>query len=422
MKNILLLFTLLFLCTSVLYSCKSSNHIPPEIENPETPPSKTEESPVNAYLQVSPDGQFTRDGEPYYGIGVNYFDAFYRLLRDERSSYIDGFRVLSQNNIPFIRFTLLGFWPRDMNKYLANKQEFSRKFDRFIAEAEKHKIGLIPTFFWNFSAIPDVVGERVNQWENPDSRTLALMRQCTDEIVQRYKDKNIIWAWEFSNEVNIYVDPMGRPMNENHRWMYNRPTNVGEGTPAERTLADSISTDALRLALKEFSGIIRKYDPDRAILSGNGMSHHGAYKRYTYKTWSLGNDSPAEYTLACDLHNPSYVGTITIHPYPSHEKAGYFQNANNTFDDIIRETMRSAKELKRPLFVGEFGADMSFGANEAIKFNEYLSSISKNKVQLSALWVFDYSFQNDSWNITNTNSRKYQLDAINKANLQFQNE
>ena len=91
-----------------------------------------------------------------------------------------------------------------MNKYLANKQEFYRKLDRFIAEAEKNKIGLIPTFFWNYATIPDVVGERVNQWENPDSKTLALMKQCTDEIVQRYKDKNIIWAWEFSNE-NKYL-------------------------------------------------------------------------------------------------------------------------------------------------------------------------------------------------------------------------
>lgn len=414
-----LLFTIFILSVVILSFCKGASDSP-LIDEPDSPPPQTDVW-VNEYLKVSSDGQFIRDSKPYYGIGVNYFDAFYRLLRNDNTSYIEGLKTLSENNIPFIRFTLLGFWPRDMNKYLANKQEFYRKLDRFIAEAEKNKIGLIPTFFWNYATIPDVVGERVNQWENPDSKTLALMKQCTDEIVQRYKDKNIIWAWEFSNEINIYVDPMGRT-GDNHKWMYTTSVNIPEGTPSNRTFADSISTDALRLALKEFSGVIRKHDPDRVILTGNGMSHPGIYKRYTRKIWSLGNDSPAEYTLACDLHNPSYIGTITIHPYPSHEKSGYFQNANNSFNDIIRETMRSSKELKRPLFVGEFGADKSLGTNETAKFNEYLSSIISNKVQLSALWVFDYSFQNDTWNITATNSRKYQLEAIKKANIKFQSE
>lgn len=406
----------------VLCGCGKSSTNQPEINppKPETEVPTPEPIPwVNAYLKVSPDGQFIRNDKPYYGIGINYFDAFFRLFRNNNYSYTDGLDVLSANNIPFIRFTLLGYWPSDVNRYLNNKEEFYKKFDRFIADAEKYKIGLIPSFFWNYATIPDVVGEHFNQWENADSKTIALMKQCTEEIVKRYKDKKIIWAWEFSNEINIYVDPMGRT-DDNHKWMYNRSVNTAEGTPAERTFADSLSTDGLRLALKEFAKVIRTHDSDRAILSGNGMSHPGIYRRYTHKTWSLGYDSPAEYTLACDLHNPTDIGTITIHPYPQHEKSGYFQNKNNTFDDIIRETMRSSKELKRPLFIGEFGADRSLGAYEATKFNEYLSSIISHKIQLSALWVFDYSPQNDSWNITISNSRKYQLDAINKANMEFQ--
>ncbi len=403
------------LCVLFLLSCEKPNVEPTKPQNPNSKPKAS----VDGYLQVSPEGQFIRDGKPYYGIGINYFDAFFRLMRNNNTSYTQGFEVLKKNNIPFIRFTLLGFWPNDLNnKYLNDKEGFYRKFDRFIADAEKYGIGLIPSFFWNSTAVCDVVGEHTNQWENPDSKTIALMKQCTDEIVKRYKDKKIIWAWEFSNEINIYVDPMGRT-DDNHKWMYVNQVNVAEGTPAQRTLADSLSTDGLRLGLKAFSAIIRKYDPDRAILSGNGMSHQGIYRRYTTKKWS-GSDSPAEYTLACDLHNPSYVGTITIHPYPHNENAGYFQNPNNTFDDIIRETMRSAKELRRPLFVGEFGVDTSFGANEATKFNEYLSAILAHKVQLAALWVFDYSLQNGSWNITDTNPRKYQLEAIGKANTEFQ--
>jgi len=72
------------------------------------------------------------------------------------------------------------------------------------------------------------------------------------------------------------------------------------------------------------------------------------------------------------------------------------------------------------LFVGEFGSPKTLGATlEAQKFQEVMKAIIDNNVQLAALWVFDFSFQDADWNVTQTNSRKYQLDAIISANTQF---
>jgi len=86
----------------------------------------------------------------------------------------------------------------------------------------------------------------------------------------------------------------------------------------------------------------------------------------------------------------------------------------------IHRAMRSSKELKRALFVGEFGSPKTLGTElESQKFHELLNAVIDNKVQLAALWVFDFSSQDADWNITPTNSRKYQLDEVIKANAQF---
>lgn len=50
------------------------------------------------------------------------------------------------------------------------------------------------------------------------------------------------------------------------------------------------------------------------------------------------------------------------------------------------------------------------------QFEELLSAIVDLRVPLSALWVYDFTFQHADWNVTPTNARAYQLDAIAAAN------
>ena len=48
------------------------------------------------------DGILHRDGEPYRGVGANYFDLFYRVLKDgSDTSHDEGLRKLSAAGIPF---------------------------------------------------------------------------------------------------------------------------------------------------------------------------------------------------------------------------------------------------------------------------------------------------------------------------------
>lgn len=55
-------------------------------------------------------------------VGVNYFDAFYRVLKNpEDKSYIEGFKKLSENGIPFVRMMASGFWLKDWELYFKDK-------------------------------------------------------------------------------------------------------------------------------------------------------------------------------------------------------------------------------------------------------------------------------------------------------------
>ena len=76
-------------------------------------------------LSVRGDGVLVKDGRPFRGIGVNYFDAFYRTLKDANdTSYDEGFRTLAAHGIPFARFMCGGFWPAENRLYQTDHQRY----------------------------------------------------------------------------------------------------------------------------------------------------------------------------------------------------------------------------------------------------------------------------------------------------------
>ncbi len=152
-------------------------------------------------LVAGPNGTVLKDGKLFRAIGINYFDCFLRTLKDGKdTSYDAGFAVLSGKGIPFVRFCGTGFWPKDMQLYLTNRAEYFRRFDGVVESAHKHGMGMIPSLFWSYFMVPDIVGEPMDQWANLQSKTQAFMREYVREVVSRYRNNPAIWAWEFGNE------------------------------------------------------------------------------------------------------------------------------------------------------------------------------------------------------------------------------
>lgn len=347
-------------------------------------------------LSAGPDGTVLRDGRPYRGIGMNYFDCFGRTLHDgSNTTYETGLAALAARGIPFARFCATGFWPHDMALYQRNRDEYFRRLDGVVQAAERHGVGLVPSLFWHVSCVPDLVGEPIEEWGNPASRTHAWMQDYVRELVGRYRGSPAIWAWEFGNEHNLAIDlPEGR-----HRPM----VAPKMGTPAARTARDELRLEHLRVAATEFGRAVRACDPHRLILTGNSFPRPSAWHLQHDRSWT--RDSEAQFAEMLARQNPDPVDTLSVHAYG--------EEARQRFAWLVR----AAARIEKPVFLGEFGVkdDGRSEAEQRREFSEFLEQIVASRIPVAALWVYDYSRQPE-WNVTATNVRAWQLDAVAKAN------
>lgn len=357
-------------------------------------------------LYVDPDGVLLRNCKPYSAIGVNYVSAFSRTLQEAKdTSYEAGFRVLQQKGIPYVRMWAMGYWPNENKLYMDNRAEYYKRLDKVVKAAEKYNIGIIFSMFFNSPCVPDMVGEPVSEWANPNSRTVAFMRTFVKEMTARYGRSKATWGWEFGNEVNLGAD---LPNAIEHR----PPIAVDLGTPATRSSADEITHDIMRKGFVLFGNEIRKYDKTRVILTGNAFPRPSAFHQMTEKSWRT--DTPHQYAIMFTDDNPDPINTLTGHfYYPCLEKYG----RKLSVDEFFAENMQISHKAKKPFVVGEFGTG-GLNTEEAEKafFIEILSAIEKYRVPLSIMWVYDFPWQEAECNVSATNSRAYRLDLIGEAN------
>ena len=348
-------------------------------------------------LSVDERGELLLRGAPFRGVGVNYYDAFTRTLGEAaRTNYDAGFQELAARRIPFARFSAGGYWPSEWRLYQTNRAEYFARLDGVVHSAERHGIGLIPSLFWQLSTIPDLVGEPCNRWGDSNSRTIAFMREYTRELVTRYARSSAIWGWEFGNEYNL---PADLPNASEHR----PPIVPTLGTPARRTAEDELTHAAIRTTFREFALEVRKHDPQRMIFSGNAFPRVSAWHQAKEKNWKRDTREQFAEVLAAD--NPSPMNSLSVRGYDLTADIGRLDQA-----------MLVAQSLKKPLFVGEFGVPGPGTAEAKAKFATILAAIETNHVPLSALWVFDFNGQAKDWNVTATNDRSWQIDAIQQAN------
>jgi hypothetical protein len=357
-------------------------------------------------LQVNSKGILVKDGKPYRGIGVNYYNAFYRCLNNPQdTSYREGFKTLSEKGIPFVRFSACGFWPVDYKMYREDRANYFRVMDQVVKAAEEYHIGLIPSFFWFYAAVPDLVGEPMDAWGDPKSKTIEFMRTYTREVVMRYHNSPAIWGWEFGNEFSLSAD---LPNASDHR-PHIQPSL---GTPTTRTERDDLTHAMIQSAFVEFAKEVRKYDKTRIVITGNSFPRPSAWHQQSEHSWT--QDSQAQYAEMLLADNPDPVNTVSAHMY--NDMPTRF-GKTITYDELLRMTMGICAKAKKPLFVGEFGAQKGDDPESTKKlFSEMLSAIEKTGVPLAALWVFDYNAQDKDWNVTATNDRAYQLTALAEAN------
>ena len=380
------------------------------------------------------DGQFVLDGRPVHAIGVNYYDAFTWALSvadgsrrtpnyekvdvigqaeaagslPAKKTYREGFRLLADKGIPFVRFNCGGFFPKDWKLYRENPEAYFTLLDDLVRAAEDCGVGLIPSLFWSYFTVPGIVGEPLNAWGDPDSKTHAFMRKYTQEVVGRYKNSPAIWGWEFGNEYNLVVD-LPHPQREGKaRWF--RPEF---GMPAQVGPDDHPSSSDMRTAYREFGKAVREIDPLRPIFSGDAAPRSAAATLERTGQW--GRDTREEWIAQLINNNPDPVDTLSIHFYPLHPGGGVGL-PGQPMEETLDASLAAAREAGKPLWVGEWGPPQT--ADPVLrreKFEKILNLLMARQVQLSAFWVFDFAHQPLATADIGTDN-EFMLDAVVEAN------
>lgn len=369
-------------------------------------------------------GVLLKDGKPYHGMGINYFDAFSRLLANpvDTSTYGTGFNVLKQFNVPFIRFEACGFYPTDWALYQTDTIAYFALLDSVVRAAEKKGIGLFPSLFFRYATICNLVNEPLAAWGDTNSKTQAFMRTYVAEVVGRYKNSSAVWGWEFGNEFNLSVD-----LPNWQSWITNNPADPVHGISA-LTAADTLSSDTMTIAYAAFAKAVRALDSSHIIITGNAIPRPTEWHQAAAGKYQIDTKGEFQQMLARD--NPGAVSVSCIHYYPykgdsvtaGYGYVDYFDTASPaTIPQLLSAAKAAADSVGRPLFIGEFGATLALGDSvEHAVYNQIFSAIRATNTPLSSAWVFDLSNQNTSENITATNSRAFILDSIKALNQYFQ--
>jgi len=344
-------------------------------------------------------GEFRKNSKAYYGIGVNFFELYRRIYHEDigSKSTLTGLETLAANGIPFVRFPgpfSEGDW-RD--EYVNNVASYYAWMDEIVRKAESLGIMLIPSLFWNVESVVQLNNESWNAYKDDYSSSIDFIKRYTTEFVTRYKDSKAILGWEFGNEFSLLVD-----------YSHEAPTN-----------------ECMTNAFEEFGKAVRAVDPIRPIFSGNTEPRYAAHSLWKSPNKDWIRDTPQQYRFMINKFECDPINTITIRGYydeaPQHQPMGIA-----TFSDFLDTVMTYSKEINKPIFVGEFGSRMQKShvteADLKPMFENRLQAILSNKVQLSAIWVYDRpGSEDDKTNTTFTHpERKYVMEGIRAANQTMQ--
>ncbi len=353
-------------------------------------------------LTVAPDGTLLKQGQPYRGVGTNYFNLLIRVLHNpEDTSSLDGLEQLGKAGIPFVRFAV-AYNNQDWKIFFDNREEFFRRFDLVVRKAEQTNVGLIPSFFWSFWSFADLANEPRDQWGNPDSRTHSMMREAVAAIIQRYQNSPAMWAWEFGNEPNLAADL----------------PNAAQFRKPGGTERDDCKSKDMIVMLTEFAKEVRRHDTRRAIIAGHSHPRASAWHNTAENSWQA--DSRQQTLEIIRRDNPTPFDTIAIHIYGDQTAVKEMATWATDHTEYLRAVGDLARELKRPVFIGEFGC-VEHGNSAATRagFEQLLTAMETAQVDLAAFWVFDLQHQDGTWNTTFDNNRAYMLEMTAAANRRW---
>lgn len=316
---------------------------------------KTEKKPENPFVSIE-NGQFIKNGKPYYFIGANYWygpllgsattpNGRARLIEEldiMKSHGIDNLRILAgaegPDNEPRrvspsllvspggyngmllegLDFLLTEMAKRDMVAviYLNNSWEWSGGFAQYL---NWNGYGPIPYPEWNGHTWPEFMDyaaqflQCYNCKEQFFSHVRTLLNRTNSITGVRYTDDPTIMTWEIANEPRAFSKE-------------NKPL--------------------LLKFVRETAGLIKSMAPKQLVTTG------------TEGQWGCEGDI----NLFKQIHMPNTVDYLTMHIWPYNWRWLDTNNMEGTIDECIEkarnymdEHIAVANDLNKPIVFEEFG-------------------------------------------------------------------
>ncbi len=314
--------------------------------------------------------QLTYDGQPYAAVGVNKHELLEQYLAQEitggdqeataaRTAAKRSLGLLKEAGITVVRFRACPFWPTWLKRTFRSEDAAVRAaswaaFDEMLDDCDRSGIRVIPSLAWNVAVFPDLANESLHDLvANPDSRSRALLREWSEEVVGRYRSRDTVLFWELGNEWNLLADL--RPMFADKGVLEGIDPPGAQallGGPVVRDGRNNFSSDELAAFTRDLCRVIRSVDPSRLV--GTGFSAPrpaawhlwlGSLRRATAMDWT--DDSPEQQADYLRLITPAGVGFICLH----HDGEGRGALCLRSMATL----KQAADSLATPVYLGETG-------------------------------------------------------------------
>jgi len=378
----------------------------------------------NDVLSVQ-NNRFMLDGKPFAEISFNKFEIFWSLwdeamkgneLTDFNPVVMKQQKSLSElSKAGFKTVRIFGMLHQSRYKQFNNIYNNNVKCENIYYQALDKTIELLErnhlravfslgcSFFvdeWKAENLRELVAD-------PKSSSRRSLNDYIDNIVTRYKDSKAILMWEITNELTLF-------------WDIQPGTLIAQGKRMP-------SMEQGVVFYKDVVDRIKKNDPLRMVNNGGSILRESAYNLNVNHKWAK-DTYPQQLEMYHRLYDNAGLDVMDIHYYTTSLPGNVLKDEKSDADFYLdlKAYLAIAGDLKKPLYVGEFGAlpkpvtnkefwgdgrrwFLTFGNDEpdAVKFVQRAADIAvESGVQLIHWW----SYQSER-EIDQDNPLRMDLDA-----------
>jgi len=315
------------------------------------------------------------DGDVCDHIGFNYYSAMEKewsnLAYDNGYRYKEDFPILKNRGIKIVKTMMTPFDSSTYTSVVGNSltavnanyylgtvngsypaYSYYNGVDKFLETALDNDVGVILTFNWFYKTIADIFDAgNYSKWNDPNSNSRIHFRMFMNDFVTRYTTGSkanlgeAIAGWSFTNEAEV----------------------IFNNSSTSSTSSD-INLEGYLGILSDAKKIVKSLDPYARIVCAQTTA---PIVNARQKDVNSVSSILARYYGR--IHEVADV--VELHTYPDNKFMGvtdfvenkypYRMGAVAGFESFLKEAVRYAASIRKPLFLGEFGVSQRFNAENS---------------------------------------------------------